>query len=1226
IPLRLEVFGLDVGPPDAPLLLLSSGSVSLNPLPLLFHRLTLSRITLERPRVDLIQTEGGWNLPRFSGGGGGWSVVVEKIVLRGGAIRVRMPPSGRSVSLERIDLTLAPDLTKRRWKAVLNAGAGEWTEPNFTQKIDRLSFDGSVAKERAEIRRLRATIGGSSVEASGAILDLSSGLGGVVLELEARGDIKSEDLPGLSAKVRGRLLAEAKIRGKLSQIDIDGKGSLNSLVYENGPVDARSDTRLGGVRLDWRYRRGKDLVATVSGTLFDGPVTATLAGDDPLQKHFSYRGEVQFGKSRLMPFLRIVLDRPMSGYPDVEAAGEIRVSGTGFDPSTLLAEGKVSVRGPGKRGRSDLPQTVAWVGLLQSGEAAFRFERGVIYLQTLRVSTPKSLLTGEGRVSREVLDLNLSVSSDSLSEWGPVAGGLLIGGSLAMRGSVSGPTNDPEVKGTVSAENLSVKDFGPGRFHGKFHLIHRRLILQENVLDVPPASRYLLRGEVDLARPEAPLADLTVTLAPGDPGKVLSAFYRPLPVALPAEGTIRFRGGVDRFDAGGELRLENGNLFGQEVERGEFRFDADTTGVRLTRFILRNGQSFIAGSAEVRRSGTLVVRTVGRVGNPKEVTALIGRPLRGSADLVLAAEGEIRSPVLAAQVRFNRVSYGESALGSGTLSVRTEGSKWLASAVFEQRGLTATAKAEATSPYPWELSLQASNVEVAPFLSRGLKPPPGTSLTVSLRAQLQGEGKSWDRLSGVVDASRLRADVEGVMVENRAPLVVRLDRGKLTVDAFDLIGEGTRISLSGSAVLFERIDLTARGEADLRLLTLFTPSLRGDVGTVSLTVRATDRWDAPEIRGEVTLRQGLVEILPIRQTLLIENATVLLSEKQIVLETFDGRLGEGRVRAMGEAGLDHLRIGAFRFIFEGEHLTMQPSPHLSVTFSNRLLFRGEGEVREIRGEVDLERAVYKEEITVQTLLARFGRKPEAVPTPTPFIGGARLQVAVFGRERIMIDTNLAKISLMVDLSVRGTYDQPVVLGRIEALEGDLVLQQRKLKIDSGAIDFSNAQRTEPRISLTAHAQVREYEIDLDLSGTPDQINMKLSSTPSLPENDILSLLAVGKTTAELTGGGGNYEASQAAALALETLFSGKIEEAIGVERFQIGPYEGRGSSGSETRLTVEKRVFDERLTVIFSTSLTTATDELIRFEYEVNPNVFLIGERDELGQIGGDIKLTFRFQ
>ena len=145
IPLRLEVFGLDVGPPDAPLLLLSSGSVSLNPLPLLFHRLTLSRITLERPRVDLIQTEGGWNLPRFSGGGGGWSVVVGKIVLRGGAIRVRIPPSGRSVSLERIDLTLAPDLTKRRWKAVLNAGAGEWTEPNFTQKIDRLSFDGSVA-------------------------------------------------------------------------------------------------------------------------------------------------------------------------------------------------------------------------------------------------------------------------------------------------------------------------------------------------------------------------------------------------------------------------------------------------------------------------------------------------------------------------------------------------------------------------------------------------------------------------------------------------------------------------------------------------------------------------------------------------------------------------------------------------------------------------------------------------------------------------------------------------------------------------------------------------------------------------------------------------------------------------------------------------------------------------------------------------------------------------
>ena len=52
---------------------------------------------------------------------------------------------------------------------------------------------------------------------------------------------------------------------------------------------------------------------------------------------------------------------------------------------------------------------------------------------------------------------------------------------------------------------------------------------------------------------------------------------------------------------------------------------------------------------------------------------------------------------------------------------------------------------------------------------------------------------------------------------------------------------------------------------------------------------------------------------------------------------------------------------------------------------------------------------------------------------------------------------------------------------------------------------------------------------------------------------------------------------------------------------------------------------DDRLYVTYTTGLTTV-EELIKLEYLLSRNVFLVGERDELGRMSGDIKFRFEFK
>jgi autotransporter translocation and assembly factor TamB len=139
-------------------------------------------------------------------------------------------------------------------------------------------------------------------------------------------------------------------------------------------------------------------------------------------------------------------------------------------------------------------------------------------------------------------------------------------------------------------------------------------------------------------------------------------------------------------------------------------------------------------------------------------------------------------------------------------------------------------------------------------------------------------------------------------------------------------------------------------------------------------------------------------------------------------------------------------------------------------------------------------------------------------------------------------------------------------------------------------------------------------VTLHLSGRLSELSFRFSSIPPLKQQELLSLVTVGSTTA--TAGGALGEVAQLFAedvLGLAT--GGYAPETFGVER----------TEDNEQVFNVGKQVTED-VRVLYSQSLSGASKRVLRVEYQLTGPLLLAAEQDFQGDFGGDVLIRLRFR
>jgi translocation and assembly module TamB len=231
-------------------------------------------------------------------------------------------------------------------------------------------------------------------------------------------------------------------------------------------------------------------------------------------------------------------------------------------------------------------------------------------------------------------------------------------------------------------------------------------------------------------------------------------------------------------------------------------------------------------------------------------------------------------------------------------------------------------------------------------------------------------------------------------------------------------------------------------------------------------------------------------------------------------------------------------------------------------------------------------------------------------------------------------TAVARLSGDADLRLRGSVARPSVLGRADILEGDATFNGIKFRLERGDVTFANPVAIEPQVNLQATTHVRNYDLDVTVTGTPDRLNINYRSEPPLPKSDIIALLALGRTSEEseqLQQQSGQTMFSDVATAmiinqAINATVSNRLQKLFGVSRIKIDP-QGlttyTNPTGRGPQVTIEEQ-FANNLSLTYSTNVSQSGDQIIQGEYYIDRNVSIVGTRDQNGVVSFDLRIRRR--
>jgi hypothetical protein len=356
----------------------------------------------------------------------------------------------------------------------------------------------------------------------------------------------------------------------------------------------------------------------------------------------------------------------------------------------------------------------------------------------------------------------------------------------------------------------------------------------------------------------------------------------------------------------------------------------------------------------------------------------------------------------------------------------------------------------------------------------------------------------------------------------------------------------------------------------------------------------------------------------------------------LTITSIGGKLGGGDVRGSGEVGIGDNGIATMDLRFEGKDMVLSPMERMRVQADATLRLLKDKKRFVAEGEILFKRLTWRREVYEEFA---FYSKAEPAPDIGPsFFDGMALSVRLRADENMVIENSLGKFNGRFNLTATGAFDSPVLLGDIDLTSGDFYFQDRSFRVINGRLSFVDPLKTDPYFDFRGETYVKDYRITLNVSGPISRLKPEFSSSPPLPPEEILSLLALGDAFKRTYY---SYSGDRSTAMNTASLLTYQIADQarrrtpgglFSLDRFRIDPYVPESAPGGiAARITVGKKI-SRNLLFLYSTILANSTvmagiDEvpIFRMEWDISRKFSLVGGRDDRGRLSLDVKYRKRF-
>jgi translocation and assembly module TamB len=450
-----------------------------------------------------------------------------------------------------------------------------------------------------------------------------------------------------------------------------------------------------------------------------------------------------------------------------------------------------------------------------------------------------------------------------------------------------------------------------------------------------------------------------------------------------------------------------------------------------------------------------------------------------------------------------------------------------------------------------------------------------------------------------------------------------------------MVGPQTDISASGSASLNgQSLNLTLNASADLGILPSFDPEIYS-AGKVAVagTVRGTA--SQPVINGQVSLNNATFNYTGVTNGISNANGVIAFNGNNAVIRNLTAESGGGKLAVSGFVGYTHgIRFGLDA---NARGVRIRAEQGVSVTVAGDVRLTGTSQSSVASGTVTINQFSYNPQSDLGSILSRTGPLVQSPSAPSPMLDTMKLEIRVRSASGVAVQASLVQnVQADVDLRVRGTASVPAVLGRITINEGQLVFFGSKYTVDNGSVNFYNPVRIEPILDVSLETVTQGVRVTVRVTGPVDNMNLSYTSDPPLQFQEIVSLLAAGKTPVSdptllarqpQTPQQSYQQMGESAIVgkALADPVSSRLERVFGVTQLKIDPAFQAGSQLPTARLTLQQQI-SSNLTFTYTSALDDPNGQIIRIEWAFSPQYSAIANRDQNGIFSVNLFYKRRFR
>jgi translocation and assembly module TamB len=467
---------------------------------------------------------------------------------------------------------------------------------------------------------------------------------------------------------------------------------------------------------------------------------------------------------------------------------------------------------------------------------------------------------------------------------------------------------------------------------------------------------------------------------------------------------------------------------------------------------------------------------------------------------------------------------------------------------------------------------------------------------------------------------------------------------------------------------------------DLAVLPRLVPSVESATGKLEGNLRLSGPVAAPTITGELHARADNLVIHGLPSAITKARVDVRATPNEIAASGA-GEFGGGTVSFDGSIPVRGFAVGALdsRITVRGVHVDRSDGvkamcdADLRATYDPKNNTGAAGAIPHLTGDVTIDSLAYTRPITMSANLPTFGTRAKRTEVNgyDPALDVLALDLRVRSAAPIVIKNNLVEVQLGIDsgtLEVTGTNQRVGLRGALRALPGGrLQFQTNEFEVRQALIRFDDPTRLAPSVDITAVTEYRRYSdtsagaaagaassggssaasigstrggslwrITLHAYGDADDLRVDMTSEPALSQEDIVLLLTVGMTRAELDQ---LAASSIGASIALNALGAASgadraVKQAIPIiDDFRFGSAYSTVTGKTEPQLTVGKRLTND-LRASVTAGLSEDRELRSNIEWRLSNRLSVQGSYDNindvsssaLGNLGMDLRWRLEFE